>query len=267
MRTATFLAIPLVLAAASCNLGEAREGSFQRTLQVSGKTVIEIQSGAGNINVRAGDAQSVSVTGRIRARSSWPGMSGEAKVQRLRDNPPIEQQGNTIYIGRINEHELRRNVTISYDITVPPDTQITSTTGAGNQRIRGITRPVNARTGAGNITLEDVYGDAQLHTGAGNIDVRGPQGSLLAESGAGTVTADGSPKRNWQVTVGAGSIHVHVPMSASFDLNAQSGFGSVSIDRDLKLQGSISNSHVSGTVGNGGPTVQLSSGAGSIRVD
>jgi hypothetical protein len=267
MRLNNLWVLPLALALASCNLGETRYGSFSRSLEVSGPVNLEVDSGAGSITVHVGSDSSVSVSARIRARGSFSGMSPETKIQRLRANPPIEQHGQTIRIGRIEDSELTRNVFISYDLYVPAQTRLTLKTGAGTQFIQGTQLPLEAWSGAGSITVENVGGNAEVHTGAGSIEIRSPQGTVTADTGAGTVRAKGEPKHDWRIQVGAGSINLEVPLKASFDLQAESGFGRVTVNPQLKLDGSVSHGRVYAKVGDGGPTVRLSSGAGSIRIE
>ena len=266
MKRATLLLLPTLLLFAGCNIGPSSRGSFQRDLQVNGKVDLQLESGAGTITVHTGDVHQVSIDAHIRARSSW-GTSGEAKIRELEKNPPIEQTGNSIRVGHIEDSKLRQDVRIDYDLIVPPQTQLTTTTGAGNQRIHGLELPVQARSGAGNITVEECTGDARLETGAGSIDVKGTDGALDLESGAGSVNVHGTPKHDWHVRVGAGSIHLKVPRASSFDLDASSGFGAVSIAGGFKVDGAVSSRRVQGKVGNGGPTVELNSGAGTISID
>src|SRR5262249_15887975 len=75
-------------------------GHFEGTLQVSGPVDLDVVSSSGNITVHTGTGNSVSVSAKIRAQNSWLfGGDEEAKVRRIEQNPPIEQQGNTIRIG------------------------------------------------------------------------------------------------------------------------------------------------------------------------
>ncbi|HET9182630.1 MAG TPA: DUF4097 family beta strand repeat-containing protein [Candidatus Angelobacter sp.] len=266
MKRAMLLLIPALLLLAGCNLGPSSQGSFQRDLPVNGKVDLQLEAGAGRITVHTGDVHKVTIDAHIRARGSW-GMNGEAKIRQLEKDPPIEQHGNSIRIGHIEDSRLRQGLRIDYDLIVPPQTQLTTTTGAGNQRIQGVDLPLEARSGAGNITVEECTGDARLETGAGSIDAQGMDGALDLESGAGSVSVHGVPKRDWHVRVGAGSIHVKVPRASSFDLDAESGFGAVSVADGLKVDGAVSSRRVQGKVGNGGPTVELNSGAGTINID
>src|SRR5258708_3926263 len=78
----------------------ADTGGFERTLQVSGPVDMDITSGAGNVTVHAGASGSVHVKATIRSQNSWFGMSASDRIHKIEQNPPIEQQGNTIRIGK-----------------------------------------------------------------------------------------------------------------------------------------------------------------------
>ena len=270
MRFACRLMIPFLLASVvACGPGSFREAEFEKTLAVTNDRVnLSVETAAGGITVRSGSDSSVHIRARIRARESFlGGGSADEKVRKIKENPPIQQQGNTIRITRPTDTDLRENVSIQYDITVPAQTQLTATSGAGNANISGLALPVEATTGAGAITAEDLAGDVRLHTGAGAVNAKSIGGALEIESGAGSIRAQGVPKHDWRIKAGAGSIRLEIPADASFDLDAQSGFGRVSVSDSLGLKdGSVSNSRVRGKVGNGGPMVEISNGAGSIDV-
>jgi hypothetical protein len=97
------------------------EGSFDRTLAVNGPVDLEIRSGSGGVRIDAGPVDTVHVVARIRA-NPWFSSDVESRVRRIEANPPIEQNGNTILIGRNGDEELFRNVSIGYDVTVPETT-------------------------------------------------------------------------------------------------------------------------------------------------
>ena len=93
---ATFLAFSTAAAAA--------EGRFERTLQVTGPVDLTVQTGAGTVTVRTGDASKVEVRGTIRA---WGGLFSEdearKRVSYIESHPPIEQNGNVIRIGKAGD--------------------------------------------------------------------------------------------------------------------------------------------------------------------
>jgi hypothetical protein len=130
MTLAAFL-IPSALIARS----PAIKGSFERSLTVSGPVELEVSTGSGDITLRPGEAGAVRIRGKIQARDNWDEGNAEKKVRYLEQNPPIEQDANHIRIGRSDDRELTRNVSIDYEIEVPVETQVISTTGSGESFI------------------------------------------------------------------------------------------------------------------------------------
>ena len=60
----------------------AAEGSFQRTLAVTGPVNLEVTTGSGSIHVRIGASTQVQVTGHIRG-TSWFGGDPEDRIKRI----------------------------------------------------------------------------------------------------------------------------------------------------------------------------------------
>src|SRR5256885_16741682 len=77
------------------------EGSFQRTLQVTGPVNLDVSTGSGSIQIRTGGANQGQVTGHIKTRD-WVGGDSEGKMKQKQDNPPIQQNGNVIRRGPID---------------------------------------------------------------------------------------------------------------------------------------------------------------------
>jgi DUF4097 and DUF4098 domain-containing protein YvlB len=297
----------------------AAEGSFQRSLKVSGSADIDISTGSGNISVRTGGSDTVEIVGRIRA-SSWMG-GAEERVRRLESNPPIYQSGNSIRIGHVSEVELMRNVSISYELVVPAETRLKSKSGSGNQTIDGIRGPlevnagsgsvrasniastVHAETGSGTIDLDHIKGNVhaqagsgsiratdisggfegntgsghitlsqaapgsvRVETGSGGMELRGVRGSLEARAGSGGITAEGDPTGGWMLHSGSGSIHLRLPSDASFDLDARTSSGSISLEHPVTVQGQLGRKEIRGKVRGGGVPVEVQTGSGNIEI-
>ena len=116
MKSLKILALVLTLTGlAALPLNAATTGHFERTLQVTGNVDLEVTSGSGNITVHQGSAGTVSVSAKIHGSSgSWlfGGGNIEEKIHKIEQNPPVVQQGNTIRIGKIEDRELTRNISI-----------------------------------------------------------------------------------------------------------------------------------------------------------
>ena len=171
MRSLKTLALVITLTGlAALPLQAATTGHFEKTLQVSGTVELEVTSGSGNITVHQGGAGSVYVSAKIHANSgSWlfGGGNVDERIQRIEQNPPVVQQGNSIHIGKIEDRDLTKNISIDYDVTVPPQTRLTSTSGSGDLTISGLQLPLTAKTGSGNVTVEHISADSRVSSGSG----------------------------------------------------------------------------------------------------
>src|ERR1700747_2100518 len=138
MKLAKISALLIIVAAVATLPVQAQTGGFDRTLQVSGPVSLDVSSGSGSITVRSGAADRVHVIAKIRAQNSWAdwtdwfGPSAADQIHKLESNPPIEQQGNSIHIGRLEQGWHLRGISIDYDLTVPSQTALVSHTGSGD---------------------------------------------------------------------------------------------------------------------------------------
>jgi hypothetical protein len=204
----------------------AQEGHFDRTLTVSGPVDLDVQTGSGEIVVRPGDSGKVEVHGRIRAGNEWHTGDVEQRIHELETNPPIEQNGNTIRIGHIEDRELTRNISISYDLIVPAQTRLHSASGSGSERIQGISGPADANSGSGSIELTNIGSETHARTGSGDIALNGIQGSAKASTGSGSIHASGVAGG---FTGSSGSGEVRLEQTAAGDVEIGTGSGSVEV--------------------------------------
>jgi DUF4097 and DUF4098 domain-containing protein YvlB len=212
-----FLTLP------ACALAITAEGSFERTLSVSGPVDLDVTTGSGNIRVVAAKTAAIRVRGIIRARDDF-NLRGEEKVRYLESHPPIEQNGNIIKIGYIQEREYSQNVSISYELEVPAETHLTSRTGSGNQSIDGIQGPVDATTGSGNVNASNIANQLRAKTGSGNIELNSISSNVQAGTGSGEIRASrigGAFKGD------TGSGNILLNQTAPGDVELRTGSGSL----------------------------------------
>ncbi|HEV8181316.1 MAG TPA: DUF4097 family beta strand repeat-containing protein [Candidatus Angelobacter sp.] len=266
MQSLRSLALVISLAAlAALPLNAATTGHFERTLQVSGAVELDVYSGSGNINVHQGGAGSVSVTAKIHSNNStsWLFGSGnvEERIHKIEQNPPIVQQGNTIRIGRFEDRDLTKNISIDYDITVPPQTRLTSNTGSGDQTISGLQLPMTAKTGSGNITVERVSAETRVSSGSGDLKINSIKGVLYAGTGSGNIHALDIAG---DVFVNTGSGNIEVRQSAGGSVKAQAGSGNIRLHG---VKGGLRADAGSGDIQvEGEPTSDWRLGAGSGNI-
>ncbi|HEY3987688.1 MAG TPA: DUF4097 family beta strand repeat-containing protein [Acidobacteriaceae bacterium] len=278
MRAAALTAATLAIPA----LALASDGTFDKTLSVSGAVQLEVSTGSGYVHVNPGSDNQVHIIGHVHANHGWMGSSDD-QVKQVVDNPPIQQSGNAIRVGQMHESWFN-HVSIDYDITAPKSTHLKAESGSGDLKATSMGGGIRLETGSGSINGDDLGGDGYLQTGSGDIRVNfsnggtvtagagsgsirltGVKGGLKAETGSGDISIAGQPTEAWKIEAGSGSIDLNLGGS-KFTLDAETGSGSIHVDQSMTMQSSSERHHITGSVSGGGPTVKVETGSGSIRI-
>jgi DUF4097 and DUF4098 domain-containing protein YvlB len=262
---AIFTAVFIMAAATVAAQAAAAEGSFDRTLKVSGAVDLDVATGSGNIDVRTGDSSSVHVRGRIRTSSNWHSDSADAerRVHELEAHPPIEQDGNSIRIGRIEDPELRRNISISYELEVPAETRLAAKTGSGNENISGIHGPLRASTGSGSLKISSIGDELEAESGSGDIQASDIKGRARLHTGSGSIRGS---EIAGGIVAGTGSGDIRLGQSAPGDVRVETGSGSAELTGvDGVLEARSGSGSISAS-GNPKGSWRLHSGSGSLTV-
>lgn len=301
----SWFAITLVVLFTSAMVfGSTPQGTFEKTLQVSGPVDLEVLTHSGDVTVRAGGSGSVVIRGKIYVGDRWFGGRREDDVKSIEQNPPIRQEGNSIHIDYVNA----RNISVDYEITVPAETTVRSRSGSGDQTIEGTRGNVDVQTGSGDVKLRSLKGeirlqtgsgdvrgheisgavrggtgsgdveieetgpgDIDLHTGSGGITARGVQGLFHGEAGSGDITAEGTQTGSWEIHTGSGNVHVKLPANAAFDADISTSSGSIDVGSPIEttVQGRLEESHktIRGKVRGGGPLLRVRTGSGDIQIE
>src|ERR1700722_10448338 len=293
----------VVLFTSTIVLASTPQGSFEKTLTVSGPVNLDVLTHSGDVTVRAGSAGTVLIRGKIYVGNHWLGGNRDADVHEIEQHPPIRQDGNNIHI----EYVDMKNISVNYEISVPADTvvrthsgsgdlivegthgnvdaqtgsgdvrlanltgEIRLQTGSGNIRARQISGAVKGGTGSGDIEVEEASaGDIDLHTGSGNITARGVQGGFHGETGSGDVTAEGTQSGSWEIHTGSGNVHVRLPADSAFDADISTSSGSIAVGSPIEMtvQGRVDDTHrqIHGKVHGGGPLLKVRTGSGDIHI-
>jgi hypothetical protein len=255
-------ALVSLLCAQSVPAAASAEGSFQRTLQVTGPVNLDVTTGSGSIHVRTGNSNQVQVTGHIKA-TNWFGGNAEERVKRLEANPPIQQSGNDIRIGHIVDSDLRRNISISYELIVPVETQLNSRTGSGNQTIEGIRRSLDISTGSGGLKISDIGDTVRADTGSGNIEIDRVKGNVRAKTGSGSIRA-AEVAGGFEAATGSGNVTLE--QTAPGAVRVDTGSGGLEL---RGVRGSLDAKAGSGTIrAQGDPTGAwtLRTGSGTVQL-
>jgi hypothetical protein len=213
---AVLLAIPVAMLA-SCGHLNSATGSFDRTFSVQGPLQIHMTNPAGTARITPGPDGQVHIHAEFSV-GAWPWQNAADKARQISNAPPIKQQGGLIHIGE--ESSSFPNLSVTYTIEVPTDTELHGmagsgsfevtgirgpvqvTTGSGDSRITGIQQDVELESGSGHVSAAGIQGDVEVTSGSGNIQVAGCHGTMRGHSSSGDISVAGP---EGAVTIGTGS--------------------------------------------------------------
>ena len=258
----------------------ARADQWSKTFTVSAMPHLALEADNASLSISPGADGHVAV---VVTTSGW---------QIPKDVHVIESQtGNDINIQvKQQQHWFSfSNGSTSVAITVPSQANLDVSTGNGAVTLGAITGTLRAGTGNGRIEATGARGDVYLHTGNGRIGGSGLDGSFEARTGNGAVRVSGrfdglqidsgrgqvqatalsgsKMASDWRVGTGVGDVTVSLPSNFSAELSGSTGVGHVTVDFPVTVSGSLAGSSVRGRLGQGGRTLRVQTGVGSIHIE
>jgi len=145
-------------------------------------------------------------------------------------------------------------------------------TGDGSVKGSELKGEVVVHTGDGSIALQDIEGAVDLTTGDGGVSVSGVLEGVQVSTGDGSVTvrADESSAmtRDWSIGSDDGTVVLYLPRGFGADLDAHTQDGRISSDLEVQMtvSGKLNRQTLRGQLGEGGRSLRIRSGDGSIRL-
>ncbi len=158
----------------------------------------------------------------------------------------------------------------------------------GSIEVRNIKGALTAETSNSAVDLTDIDGDVDIRTSNGHIRALGIRGAFDATTSNSSIRAsldrvDGavrlqSSNGSLDLTMPPGaqtalrahtsnsSITLRLPGEVNARLSAHTSNSSITTDFEMRLRGEISKHNIEGSIGSGGPLIDLSTSNGSIRI-
>lgn len=171
----------------ACTVGVYQE-DFERSLNVDGPVLLEVETGSGRIAVSRGTAGHVKIHGIVRISGVFP-MGEQHRLKALAANPPIQQVGNVIRLGKDFSRESGSS-RITYIVETPENTRVEATAGSGRIEVRDIAGPAKLASRSGRIEVENIGDDVSATTGSGGCRIARVKGRLHFEVGSGGATIE-----------------------------------------------------------------------------
>jgi len=266
---------------------ERMEGTFERTLTVTGPVSLDVSVHSGVIRVIRGEEGSLRVRGVLRARSPVflglfvGGPPGE-RIRTIESDPPISQNGNAIGVGDVKDRWLLRGINLLLEITTPAETEVRALADSGDIRIEGIEGPVECETDSGEINIASIGSDVRASSDSGGIHIQLVKGAVDARSDSGHIEAlevegtidantDSGDIRLWQTAVkpvcahaDSGRIRVRLASAGGYSVRARTDNGR--IDLPVMTRQRLSRHELEGDIRGGGSVVDLETDSGDIEI-
>ena len=219
---AAIIALFLAALLQSACIETRQSTSFDRTLKVDGPVRLEILAGSGRIVVRGGTPGVVHIHGEV--RGGGLSMQGGLRwIEEVAANPPVEQAGNSIRIGRRLPDPLFTWASISYTVETPADTELKAKNGSGGIEVSGVKEPLTLAAGSGGVTVENAGDNIDLKVGSGGARATHVGGKVTFECGSGRVALE-DVREEIRGSSGSGEIRID---RAQGRVNVHTGSGGI----------------------------------------
>lgn len=260
----------------------AQAEQIERTFPAPAGTALEVRNLNGQLTLHSWNQAQVRI---LTTRSS------------LAVETHFEQTANRIHV---HTHVLQTSApvsdrTVDYEIWAPPDIRLQLYLESGTLRVENFTNDVTIETVAADVRLRNLSGHTTIQTLNGSVVVERCSGRLEATSISGSLyfsqaqsrrtvahttsgdiiyEGDLQPGGSYEFISHEGLIDLRLPATASFELNAHSVEGEVTVADDFpfKTRGHgrpprpSTGSSLLGTVHTGAAMIRATSFSGTIRV-
>lgn len=302
MNLALWVLAPALLHMTGCDIEDFAGGRYNQDfhysypLKAGGKLSVETFNGA--IDLSAWDQNSVDISGTKYGPSQEAAAALRVDVDNNPDSVEVRVIRPTDFHGsRGARFTIRMPRTALLDHITSSNGAISVMGGSGPSRFRTSNGSIHvqafegnldARTSNGSIELIDLAGEVLAHTSNARIRAENLKGPLDAGTSNGGITATldqvSRPVRletsnsgvdltlppnfssGVRVTTSNGHITLHMPGQVNAQVVAHTNNASITSDFDVKVQGALNKNHLDGTIGAGGPLIELNTSNSPIRL-
>jgi DUF4097 and DUF4098 domain-containing protein YvlB len=284
MRAKPVLAlIPALVVLAGCefedmgDFGRYHE-DFHYNYPLKSGSRVAVEGFNGGIEISPWDQETVDISGTRYARSQEAISEVKIEVDHVADSVSIRATRPTMRNGNYGARfviKVPRRAVLERIVT--SNGSIRTSDGVGPARFHtsnggihvfAFTGDLHAETSNGTVELNDVEGPVTAHTSNGAIRGKGFRGALdVSTSNGGIDLAFASaPVPAIRAHTSNSSITVRLPAEVNAHLSASTSNGSIASDFEMLTRGEVSRHHMEGTLGSGGPLIELQTSNGGVRI-
>ncbi len=270
---------------------------FHYSYNVPAGGLLSLETFNGSVEIAGTSADSIEINGTKYANT-------QQALKDLKID--VQQTGNAVRVKTVRPYGVRGGMGARYTIRVPRRFElerIVSSNGSirvedlqgganlktsnGSVRVSRMQGNLDAESSNASIEANDLVGDAILHTSNGSVRAEVAKGRMEATTSNSAIeakltdppdqtmrlnTSNGhidiwmKPLRDVRASTSNSSITFHLPPDPNVRLRARTTNSSISSEMELALRGSQSKTSWDGTLGSGGPLIDLSTSNGGIKL-
>ena len=251
----SYFCLLLIIGGCVVRISDWPRAEYEKTIKVKAplesRSTLAADTSYGSITVRGTDTTDCSVLATIRVQAP-----SEEEAAEIAEEVKIELEpaGKTLTVRADKPHlKNKRFISISYQITVPTQTNIKCANSYGSIICESIDGLIQADTSYGGINCRKIISEElNVSTSYGNIDIEYSDLAL--------------PEVQADVRNSYGSIDFTAPPGFAGNIEFSTSYGLVNTDLPITVQGKISKTRIKGTIGEGNGKLILKNSYGSIRI-
>jgi hypothetical protein len=250
-----------LLAGCDAILGDAwdrYQEDFHYSYPLSANGRIEVENFNGPVEISGWDQNSVDISG-----TKYAGTPERLKELRI----DVAASASSVTIRTLRPLDHYGNASARYVLRVPRGANLERiVTSNGPIRLDDMDGGAHVRTSNGPVHASHIGGDLDIETSNGPVEATGVTGFTTVRTSNGPVQLTLDAVREVRATTSNGPITVRVPPGTGADVRARNSNGPISSDFDVKGGGFISKNRLEGSIGAGGPLLDLTTSNGPIRI-
>ena len=266
-----YFCLLLIVSGCVIRIGDWPRAKYEKTIELQAPlgsgSILVANTSYGSITVRGADTSDCSLFATIHVQAP-----SEQEASEIAEQVKIELEpaGKTLTVRADKPHvKNNRSINISYQITVPVQTNIECSSSYGPIKLADTSGYVKAHTSYGSIDCDSVNGQIHVDTSYGRVNCREIiSGELTVGSSYGNIDIEYSDLAPAEiqavVSTSYGSIDFTAPPGFTGQVELATSHGSVKTDLPITVQGKISSKRIKGTIGEGNGKLILKTSYGSI---
>jgi len=242
------------------------EDPFEYTVEITDQVRFRLAGITGSVEITGQPGvETITIAGEKRVGAS---STSEAEAHLNDIEVDIQDGDEEVFVRTVHHGDAEgRCYSIDYVITLPPELEVRVTNQTGTVTVIEM-GDVRASVTTGGVTLEDVHGDADIDVTTGNVTLDDFYGTASADLITGNLFCRATlpPGGELDLKTITGQMTVQIPESTSAQLTASVATGQINFS-NLPLQDpNISNTYISGRLGDGDGTITLQVITGQLNV-